>query len=134
MTWFNDLWKKSTKKTSFETKPRKQTINSEIKERSALLNKTNAIRKNITPFLVSYSPTLPNIREIINKHWHILNINNSGKQKCVILHESQSLSQIFREWLMVISHRKTNNFKDNSRNLCRNLENFYSNVSKIPKF
>ena len=89
MTWFNDLWKKSTKKTSFETKPSKQSINSEIKERSTLLNKTNAIRKNVTPFLVLYSPTLPNIREIINKHWHILNINNSsGKQKCVILHES----------------------------------------------
>ena len=24
-----------------------------------------------------HSPTLPNIREIINKDWHILNINNT---------------------------------------------------------
>ena len=47
------------------------------KERSALLNKTNAIRKNVFPFLVTYSPTLPNIREIINKQWNILNVNNT---------------------------------------------------------
>ena len=46
-------------------------------ERSILLNKTNTAWKNIIPFSVIYSPTLPNIREIINKHWHILNINNT---------------------------------------------------------
>ena len=38
-------------------------------ERSTLLNKTNAVRKNIIPFSATYSTTLPNIREIINKHW-----------------------------------------------------------------
>ena len=46
-------------------------------EKSTLLNKTNAVRKNVIPFSVTYSPILPNIREIINKHWHILNINNT---------------------------------------------------------
>ena len=46
-------------------------------ERSTLLNNTNAVRKNVIPFPVTYSPTLPNIREIINKRWHILNINNT---------------------------------------------------------
>ena len=45
-------------------------------ERSAQLNKTNAVRKNVISFSVAYSPTLPNIREIINKKWHILNTNN----------------------------------------------------------
>ena len=56
---------------------RKQIEKVDNLERSALLNKTNAVRKNVIPFLVTYSPTLPNIREIINKHWHILNINNT---------------------------------------------------------
>ena len=46
-------------------------------ERSTLLNKTNAVRKNVIPFSVTYSPTLPNTREIINKHWYILNIDNT---------------------------------------------------------
>ena len=46
-------------------------------ERSALLNKTNAVRKKVIPFSVTCSPTLPNIREIINKYWHVLNINNT---------------------------------------------------------
>ena len=44
--------------------------------RSTLLNKCNAVQKNIIPFSVTYSPTLPNIREIITKYWHILNISN----------------------------------------------------------
>ena len=46
-------------------------------ERSTLLKKANPVRKNLIPFSVTYTPTLPNIREIINKHWHILNINNT---------------------------------------------------------
>ena len=46
-------------------------------ERSTLLNKTNALRKNVITFSVTYSSTLPNIKEIINKYWHILNINNT---------------------------------------------------------
>ena len=37
-------------------------------ERSTLFNKTNAARKNVISFSVIYSPTLSNIREIINKH------------------------------------------------------------------
>ena len=46
-------------------------------DRSILLNKTNTIWKNVIPFLVTYCPTLRNIREIINKHWHFLSINNT---------------------------------------------------------
>ena len=40
-------------------------------ERLTLSNKTNAVWKNIIPFLITYSPTLPNITEIINRHWYI---------------------------------------------------------------
>ena len=36
-------------------------------ERSTMLNKVNAVQKDVIPFLVTYSSTLPNIREIINK-------------------------------------------------------------------
>ena len=46
-------------------------------ERSTLLNKTNAVRKNVILFSVTYSPAIPNIREIVNRLWHILNINNT---------------------------------------------------------
>ena len=67
------MWKKGTKKTQLETKSEKV----DNLERSTLLNKANAIRKNVILFSVTYSPTLPNIREIINKHRHILNINNT---------------------------------------------------------
>ena len=43
-------------------------------KRSALLSNTKTVRKNI-PFLVTYSPTLPNIKKIVNKLWDLLNIN-----------------------------------------------------------
>ena len=46
-------------------------------ERSSLLNKSDASRKNVSPFSVTYSPTLANIRERINKQWDILNIHNT---------------------------------------------------------
>ena len=65
--------KKGRNKTSFETKPKKL----DNLERSTLLNKTSATLENVILFSVTYSVTLPNIREIINMHWHILNINNT---------------------------------------------------------
>ena len=40
--------------------------------------KSNAVRKNVVIFLITYGPTLPYIKEIINKHWHILNMNNTS--------------------------------------------------------
>ena len=41
------------------------------------LQPTKTLRENIKPFSVTYSPTLPNIKEIVNKQCHILNINNA---------------------------------------------------------
>ena len=46
-------------------------------EGSTLLNKAKAGRKNVIPLSVRYYPTFSNIGEIVNKHWHILNINNT---------------------------------------------------------
>ena len=90
-TWLNNLWDKGTKETIFETNSKKQTIKRD---------KINAEWKNILPFLVRYSATLPNIRKIINKHWHILNINNTFgnvfKATAVIaFRKNTSLRQIF---------------------------------------
>ena len=66
----------------FLEKGYKENIRNQIKkvdnlETSTLLNKTNAVWKNVIRFSVTYHPTLPNIREIINKHWHVLDINNT---------------------------------------------------------
>ena len=41
-------------------------------EKNKQTNKTNAVRKNVISFSVTCSPDLPNIREIISKHQHIL--------------------------------------------------------------
>ena len=67
-------------------------------ERTTLLNNNNAVRKNVIPFSVAYSPTLPNIREIINKHWHILNINNT-------------LGNVFKATPVIIAFRKNTSLR-----------------------
>ena len=38
-------------------------IRNEIEKADNLLNKTNAVQKNVILFSVTYSPTLPNIRD-----------------------------------------------------------------------
>ena len=53
------------------------------------------LQKNVIPFSATYSPTLPNIRENVNKHWHILNINNTfGNVPVIALCKYTSLRQI----------------------------------------
>ena len=72
----NDLVKQFVQKRYKEDIIRNQIEKIDNLERSTLLNKTNAVQKNVIPFPVTYSPTLPNIREVISKHCHILNIKN----------------------------------------------------------
>ena len=64
----SDLWIKGRKKTNRKSR-QSRDINS-VKENWCKTEKRNSIS-------VTDSPTLPNIREIINKHWHRLNINNT---------------------------------------------------------
>ena len=75
-----------------------------------MLNKTNAVRKNVITLSVTYSPTLPNIREIINNHWHILNINNTFGNvlkvtPVIAFRKNTSLRQIIGA--STISHNQT---------------------------
>ena len=49
-------------------------------DRSLLLKNCKPKRKDSIPFSVTYNSVLPNIKEIINKHWHILNIDSSFKE------------------------------------------------------
>ena len=73
----NDLAKQFVEKGYKENIIRNQMEEVDSLERPILSNKTNTVRRNVIPFSVTYSPTLPNIREIIKKHWHTSNINNT---------------------------------------------------------
>ena len=75
----NDLVKRFVQKGYKENIIRNQIKKLDNLERSTSLNKTNAVLKIVIPISVKYSPTLPNFRKIINKHWYILNINNTVK-------------------------------------------------------
>ena len=62
----NDLVKRFVEKGYKENIIRNQIRKVDNLERSTMLNKTNAVRKNVITLSVTYSPTLPNIREIIS--------------------------------------------------------------------
>ena len=47
-------------------------------ERNTLLApKTKEKDQNIIPFVIRYNKTLPNVKQIINKQWHFLQINSN---------------------------------------------------------
>ena len=62
----NDLVKRFVEKGYKENIIRNQIRKVDNLDRSTMLNKTDAVRKNVITLSVTYSPTLPNIREIIN--------------------------------------------------------------------
>ena len=72
-----DLIKRFVEKGYNESTVRKQIERFDHLDRSLLLKHCKHNRKDSIPFSVTYSPVLPNIKEIINKHWHILSIGNS---------------------------------------------------------
>ena len=49
-------------------------------DRSLLLKHCEPKCKDTILFLLTYNPLLPNIKEIINKHWHILSIDSTFKE------------------------------------------------------
>ena len=73
----NDLVKRFVEKGHKENIIQSKIEKVDSVERSTLLNKIDAVRKNLIPFSVTYSPTLSNIRAIFDKHWHVLNIKNT---------------------------------------------------------
>ena len=69
-------------------------------DRSLLLKHCKPKRKDSIPFSVTYNPALPNIKEIVNKNWHILIIDSSFKERFNILqsmmafHKNTRLKQL----------------------------------------
>ena len=96
----NDLFKQFVEKEYKENIIQNQIEKEDNLERSTLLNKLNAVPKIVIPFSVIYSKTLPNVREIINKGWHILNISNTfgnvlRTTKVIAFRKNTSLRQSF---------------------------------------
>ena len=49
-------------------------ITSEVKftERKSALQKNNEVRKKILPFVTTYHPALPNLKNILMSKWHLI--------------------------------------------------------------
>ena len=81
-------------------------------DRSLLLKDCKPKRKDSIPFSVTYNSVLPNIKEIINKHWDILNIDSSFKE-------------IFNSLQLMIAFRKNTSLKQLiGTNTIRNNQKF----------
>ena len=63
-----DLIKRFVEKGFNELTVRKQIKRIDHLDRSLLLKQYKPKRKDTIPFLLTYNPVLPNIKEIINKH------------------------------------------------------------------
>ena len=48
---------------------------SEIERDALLAPKSKEKDQTIIPFVITYNKTLANVKQIINKHWHLLHIN-----------------------------------------------------------
>ena len=75
-----DLIKRFVEKGYDESAVRKQIESVDHLNRSLLFKNCKPKRKDSIPFSVTYNSVLPNIKEIINKHWHILNIDSRFKE------------------------------------------------------
>ena len=75
-----DLIKRFIDKGYNESTVRKQVERVNHLDRLLLLKHSKPKRKDTIPFSLTYNPVLPNIKEIINKHWHILSIDGSFKE------------------------------------------------------
>ena len=81
-------------------------------DRSLLLKRCKPKRKDSVPFSVTRNSVLPNIKEVINKHWHILNNDSSFKE-------------IFSSSQLTITFRKNTSLKQLiGRNTIRNKQKF----------
>ena len=75
-----DLIKRLVEKSSNESTIRKQIERVDHLDRSLLIKHCKPKHKDTIPFSLTYNPVLPNIKEIINKHWHILSIDSRFKE------------------------------------------------------
>ena len=110
------LIKRFVEKCYNESTVRKQIERVGHVDRSSLLKKCKPKRKDSIPFLVTYNSVLPNIKEIINKHWHILNIDSSFKE-------------IFNSSQLMIAFRKNTSLKQLiGTNTIRNNQKFVTHT------
>ena len=52
-----------------------------LQEKTLILNKNPAEIKQGIPILTTYNRTLPKIKSIVNKHWHVLQVNPELKER-----------------------------------------------------
>ena len=111
-----DLIKRFAEKGYNESTVRKQIERVDHLDRSLLLKNCKPKRKDSIPFSVTYNSVLPNIKEIINKHWHILNIDSSFKE-------------IFNSSQLMIAFRKNTSLKQLiGTNTIRNNQKFVTHT------
>ena len=95
-----------------ESTVRKQIERGDHLDRSLLLKSCKPKHKHSIPFLVTYKSVLQNVKEIINKHWHILKIDSNFKE-------------IFNSSQLTIAFRKNTSFKQLiGTNTTRNNQKF----------
>ena len=86
-------------------------LKNKLRELTTWIDHCKPKRKDSIPFSVTYNSVLPNIKEIINKHWHILNIDSSFKE----IFNSLQLMIAFRKNAGLKQFIGTNTIRNNQK-------------------
>ena len=112
LSGLQETFPRPNKKGYNESTVRKQVEKVDQLDRSLLLKHCKLKSKDSILFSVTYNPVLPNIEEIINKHWHILSMGSSVKE-------------IFSNLQSMIAFRKNTSLKQlTGTNTIRNNQKF----------
>ena len=104
-----------------------------VQERTLLLNENPQEVKQSIPISAAYNRTLPKIKSIVNKHWHVLQVNSELKERfqsspIIAFRKNKNLKQIIGS--NTIKHNKklirssnnvngkSSHFVSNTRTLC----------------
>ena len=106
-----DLINRFVEKGYNESTVTKQIESAGHLNRSLLFKDYKSKRKDSIPFSVTYNSVLPNIKQIINNHWHILNIDSSIKE----IFNSSQLMIVFRKNTSLKQFIGTNTITSNQK-------------------
>ena len=100
----SNLLQQLKKKGYYHDTLKEQIEKARVQERTLLLNKNQSIKvkikiKQSIPISVTYNRTLPKIKSIVDKHWHVLQVNPELKERfqsspIIAFRKNKNLKQI----------------------------------------
>ena len=95
----SNLLQQLKKKSYHHDTLKEQIEKARVQERTLLLNKSSQEVKQSIPISITYNRTLPKIKSVVDKHWHVLQVNHELKKRfqslpIIAFRKNKNLKQI----------------------------------------